>query len=226
MSSFVTPLIGLGIGSVASFAILYSAFFPEVVCSSVSGFKFYDRLRIAESIEQPSDVIFAIGTIKHVETRAVDWYHPVHKVVDYGNYTGLEVVGYEPSGSKIPWKFITMDVEKYLTDETGNFSEEITFRAAANACFDNTFQRIVPLRSSDPASDPDKSPKFSVGDRSFIEIHRWDDGELDATGNFKLDIDENDVIVFDPRSGIDKRLTLAELENQIMAELQEADISS
>lgn len=219
-------MAGLAIGSVTAFIILYPALFPEVVCSSASGFKFYDRLRIAESIEQPSDVMFVIGTIKNVETKAVDWYHPVLEAVDYGNYTGLEAVGYEPAGYKIPWKFVTLDVEKYMLDETGNFAKEITFRTAANVCFDNTFQRIVSLRSSDPASDPDRSPQFNVGDRSFIEIHRWDNGELDATGNFKLDIDENDVVVFDPRKGIDRRLTLVDLENQIMIEVEKFNASS
>lgn len=111
---------------------------------------------------QPSDVIFVIGTVKNIETKTVDWYHPVHKVVDRGNYSDLEVIGYKPSGDKIPWEFVAIDVEKYLLDETANYSRELTFRMAANACFDNSSDRIVSLSSSDPASDPDKSPQFCV----------------------------------------------------------------
>lgn len=199
----------------------------HLVCSSVSGFHYYHKSGIAESIGKPaSDAIFVIGTIKSVETKAVDQYRAVHRVVNHGNYSDLEVVGYEPTGDKIPWKFVTLDVEKYLLDGTGNYypsAKEITFRTAANACVDNSTGEIVSLPSSfasDPASDPDKSPKYNVGDRSLIEIHRLDNGELDATGNLKLDIDENSFVKPDYRRGIDKPVRIEDLEKEIAAEIE------
>ncbi|MGI0013056.1 MAG: hypothetical protein ACREBU_06405, partial [Nitrososphaera sp.] len=139
-----------------------------------------------------------------------------------------EVVEFTPTGSKIPWKVVTLEVEKYLIDESGNYSKEITFRTPANACVDNRTDEVVPLPASfasDPASDPDKSAKYNIGDRSVIEIHRWHAGEykaegLDAESTIKLDIDENGYVKPDYRTGIDEPIKIEDLEREIVAELE------
>lgn len=198
----------------------------HLVCSSVSGFWPYHRAGIAESIEKESDLMIAIGTIKDVEIKSLDFYS-ADTVIDPLKSTS-EVVGYVPTGKMIPWRVITLEVEKYLIDETGNYSKEIIFRAPANACVDNRPGELVPLPASfnsDPASDPDKSAKYNVGERSLMEIHRWHGGEykqegLDAESTIKLDIDERGLVKPDYRTGIDSPIKIEDLEKEITAEIE------
>lgn len=198
----------------------------HLVCSTVSGFWSYHRAGIAESIEKDSDLMIVIGTITNAETRALEFYSS-NSVFDPVSSTS-EIVGYTPTGRKIPYKVIDFEVEKYLIDETGRYLDTITFRAPANACVDNRNGEIVPLPASfdsDPASDPDKSPKFNVGDRSLIEIHRWHGGEyreegLDAESTVKLDIDENGYVKADARTGIARPVKIDDLEREILTEIE------
>jgi len=195
-------------------------------CSTISGFWPYSKAGLAESMQKDSDLVIAVGTIKNVDMRIVDSYSAI-PTPDPTN-SSKEIVELEPTGSKIPWKAVTFEVEKYLIDETGNYSKVITFRTSANACVDNDTGELVPLPASfasDPASDPDKSAKYNVGDRSLIEIHRWHGGEykaegLDSESTVKLDIDENGYVKADYRTGIDKPIKIEDLENEIARELQ------
>jgi len=197
----------------------------HLVCSSVSGFWPYHKAGIAESIEKDSDLMIVIGTITNVETRALEFYAS-DSVFDPTTSTS-KVVGYTPTGRKIPYKVVDLEVERYLIDQTGRGLQNITFRAPANACVDDRNGEIVSLPASfdsDPASDPDNSPRFNIGDRSLIEIHRWHDGEyneegLDAESRIKLDIDENGYVK-DPRTGIATPIKIADLENEITAEIE------
>jgi hypothetical protein len=215
--------IGIGFAFVLVFSIAYGGYFnleqlsaedakareneEHLTCSSISGFWPYNKAGLAESIGKESDVMILVGTITNVETRLLDF-----------NSAG---------NSKIPLKVVTLDVEKYLIDENGNYSQEITFRAPSNACYDNRTGEVVPLPASfasDPASDPDKSAKYKIGDRSLIEIHRWPGDEykaegLDAESTIKLDIDENGFVKVDYRTGIFKPIKIEELENEIAAEI-------
>jgi hypothetical protein len=198
----------------------------HLTCSSISGFWSYHKARLAESINKESDLMIAIGTITNYEIRPLEFYSTETRFDPVTSTS--EVVGFTQTGQKIPYRVITLGVEKYLIDETGNYSPEITFRAPANACVDNRTGEIVPLPASfdsDPASDPDKSAKYSVGDRSLFEIHRWHSGEykaegLDAESTIKLDIDENGYVKADYRTGIDKPIKIEDLESEIAKELQ------
>jgi hypothetical protein len=198
----------------------------HLTCSTISGFWPYHKAGLAESIEKDSDLVIVVGTIKNVEMRILDFYSADTKL-DPLNST-RDVVEFTPTGSKIPWKAVTLEVEKYLIDETGSYSKEIAFRTPANACVDNRTGEIVPLPASfasDPASDPDKSAKYNVGDRSLIGIHRWHGGEyraegLDEESTIKLDIDENGFVKPDYRTGIDGPIKIEALENEIAAELE------
>lgn len=85
--------------------------------------------------------------------------------------------------------------------------------------------RVPASFDSDPASDPDKRPKFSVGDRSLIEIHRWPGTEyskegLDAESTVKLDIDEDGYVKADPRTGIAQQIKIEDLEREMNTEIE------
>jgi len=170
--------------------------------------------------------MIVVGTITSAETRALEFYSS-ESVYDPVSSTS-EVVGYAATGRQIPYKVIEFEVEKYLIDETGRYSDRISFRAPANACVDNRTGEIVPFPASfdsDPASDPDKSPKFRAEDRSLVEIHRWHAGEyreegLDAESTIKLDIDEDGYVKVDYRTGIVRPIKIADLENEISAEIE------
>jgi len=232
--------IAIGLGFILVVSIVYGGYIDfnrlsdvaeateneHLVCSTVSGFWPYHRARIAESVEKESDLIIAVGTITSAETKALEFYTS-ESVFDPVSSTS-QVVGYTPTGRKIPWKVIDFEVERYLIDETGRYMDNITFRAPANACVDNRSGEIVPLPASfdsDPASDPDKSPKFSVGQRSLIEIHRWPGTEyskegLDAESTVKLDIDEDGYVKADPRTGVARQIKIEDLEREITAEIE------
>lgn len=232
--------IAVGLAFVFVFTLVYGGYIdPErlsegaqarenehLVCSTISGFRPYHRAEIAESIAKESDMMIVIGTITNVETKQLDFYSAETKFDP--STSEPEVVGYVPTGKKIPWKVVTLEVEKYLIDEAGRYSGEVTFRTPANACVDNSTGEVMTLPASfdsDPASDPDSSPKYNVGDRSLMEIHRWPGSEykaegLDAESIIKLDIDENGFVKPDYRTGIDEPIKIEDLEKEITAEIE------
>lgn len=229
--------IAVGLAFVLVFTLVYGGYIDlerlsedaqareneHLVCSTISGFWPYHKAGIAESIKKESDMMIVIGTIKNVETKLLDFYSTDTKFDPATSEP--EVV---PTGRKIPWKVVTLEVEKYLVDETGRYSDEVTFRTPANACVDNSTGELVPLPSSfdsDPASDPNNSPKYNVGDMSLMEIHRWPGSEykaegLDAESTIKLDIDERGFVKSDYRTGIDMPIKIEQLEKEIITEVE------
>src|SRR5687768_1741408 len=85
----------------------------EKTCSTILGFKYYDSLGIAESVK--SSQMMLIATVSNTDTR----------VSQDGEEMG------------VPWKFVMLEVEKYLFDKTGKYSKYITVRAPANECVDS-----------------------------------------------------------------------------------------
>lgn len=82
------------------------------------------HLENVEHLAQPADII-AIGDVKYVERRMVN-----------ESYTlSFDATGYSENIVNIrPYRFVTIEVEEYLFDNTGKFSKEITFRDDTGGC--------------------------------------------------------------------------------------------
>jgi len=177
------------IGMVVSFALLMvnpvtspiNALNTKV-CSSTTGFKYYDESGIAGSVRDSQ--IMVIGTVRDVEIRVVDWYQPATQQDARSSYSEKEAIGLHDTGNKIPWKFVTLDVEKYLFDKTMEHKTQITFKAAANECVDK-FGMLSPEQNA----RPDASPEFHKGEKVLVEITQVPElGELHFDNGYKFDI--------------------------------------
>jgi hypothetical protein len=188
------------------------------VCSSATGFKYYDRAGIAESVRNSQ--IMAIGTVKDVEVRVVDWYQPASIIPqqnasgDNDNHSEKGTVQLQNMGQKIPWKFVTFDVEKYLFDKNGEHKTQITFRAPANQCVDK-FGMLSPEQNA----RPDASPEFHKGEKVLVEINGVQGlGELYFDNGYKFDIIDDKTVQSNPKMGLETPIRTETLVAEIAEE--------
>jgi len=178
-------------------------------CSTIFGFKYYDKINLAESVAKSQMMV--IGTITNVETKVVDNYQNVP------GPNGTDVR--RERAGVIPWKFVTLDIEKYLFDKTGKYSDQITFRTPANECVD-TFD----ILSAYSEYAPGTSPQFNKGDKSLIEINSLENNELYSNGGYKFDIID-DKIQPNEKIGVIMPISLESLEAEIIMETERQGFS-
>lgn len=215
MQARIVKAIVIGIGVSIALIIVNPSISPVKAlysksCSTIFGFKYYDKVGLADSVAKSQ--MMAVGTIVNVETKVVDNYQNVPQGL---NGTDAR---WERSGM-IPWKVVTLDVEKYLFDKTGRYSDQITFRTPANECVD-TFG-IISAYSEYP---PGTSPQFNKGDRSLIEINRRENNELYSDGAYKFDI-VDDKIRLNEKMGVTSPISLEDLEAEITKEIERQGFS-
>lgn len=171
-------------------------------CTTAIGFKYYDKAQVADSVENSQ--MMAIGTMNNVETKVVDYYTPTLRGAK--NSSDIQYVRADAA----PWRVVTFDVEKYLFDKTGKYSEQITFRAPSNECVDK-FGMI----STDSDYVPGASPEFGKGDRALIEITEINKDELYSLGGYKIDL-SGDMVQANEKIGFEKPISVHALETEIM----------
>jgi hypothetical protein len=178
-------------------------------CSTDFGFKYYDRLGIAKSVNESK--IMAIGTVNNVETKAVDHYENI----PYGpNWTDVRKERFGVT----PWKFVTFEVEKYLFDKTGKYSKVITFRAPANECIDS-LGIVSSYADIEPGYQPGTYPEYHKADKALIEIPSVIDGEFYSGGGYKFDL-AGDKVLPNEKMGLTTPIGISTLENQITNEIE------
>lgn len=171
-------------------------------CTTSIGFKYYSKTGVADSVKNSQ--MMAIGTMSNVETKVVDYYTPTLRGAK--NSSDIQYVRADAA----PWRVVTFDVEKYLFDKTGKYSERITFRTPSNECVDK-----FGLVSTDSDYVLGMSPEFVKGDRALIEITEINNGELYSLGGYKIDL-SGDMVETNEKIGFGKPISVHALETEIM----------
>lgn len=121
--------------------------------------------------------VILVGTIKNVEVKLVEQVGDI----DHGP-TGRYAI------SKMPYKFVTVQVSEYLADRTGRHAEEVTFRTWANGCLD-VFGNFSPMQGADYVT-------YRIGEKSVLTISdQLQDGMLtQGHYTYKFDISSKEGI--------------------------------
>ena len=172
MNKRLKLLIITGIVIAVSFGIYESAIFAPTITQGESS-------RLLGSFE--SDVamydIAVLATIESVKTKLVD----ESKTSQAGTYDE-ELKKFVPYGEPmfeeqhVPYQFITLRIDEYIKDSTGNFAETLTVRDKANAV--GTWKNMKVKYESEEVVD------YTVGEQSVYIIGKSVDGTYLFTPGF------------------------------------------
>lgn len=112
-----------------------------------------------ENVEQmiQSANIVIIGNVKNVE----------RKIVDESYTLSFNATGYSESiVNIIPYRFVTIDVEEYLVDKTGSFSEDVTFGDDTGGC------SVIGGRRANVQMQNEVT--YNIGERALFVIYAVD----------------------------------------------------
>ena len=178
------PLIIIAIISGVSFGIYESGIFAPIITEGES----MRLLATYEAQVQVQDIV-VLATIESVETKLVDksatsqsvtFDEKLEKYVPYGEETFEE--------KHVPYQFVTLKVDEYIKDKTGNFADTLTIRDKANGV--GSWKNMKVNYHSEEVVD------YSVGEQSvFVVGKNTDEDYLYVTGYIaKYDILDDGTI--------------------------------
>jgi|GEM_PF-2474358 len=197
MDRITKIIIGLAIAMVVPLVFVAAyTFTPR--CSVGEYYIPYNQENL-ESGTTTSEMIL-IGTVKNVEVKVFDL------VMRSGEFHSGDIPRAH-AVEKALYKFVTLDVQKYLVDRTGKYSKEVTVRSFANECVD-AFGNFSPM-------ERDHYVKYGIGEKVLLFVAEEYKGTLyQSLYTFKFDIIDGKV-QGNEATGIPP-MNLADLENKII----------
>ncbi|MEO9296222.1 MAG: hypothetical protein ABI347_11575 [Nitrososphaera sp.] len=167
-------IAGVGFAVIAIVAVLYAytPFGAEVIQSRGYQYQPWNATWATSHSEK-----IVIGKVLSVETKIVD-----ESFTSTNTYTGEPLY----NDIKTPYQFITIQVEKYLKDDTGSYPKQITFRDFGSGVAFVEGKKMF-IESEDQTGYP-------TGERALFFIERVD-GNLQSQGAIYKFVIKNDGAV-------------------------------
>lgn len=196
----------IGIAVAVAVPLIYagaSAFAPK--CSFHEFYLPYSQENTETWVEISQ--IILIGTVKDVEVELVEQIgHAEDPISGFGI-------------SRIPYKFVRIEVDEYLMDKTGRNAKEITVKTWANGCIDAS-GNFSPIERADYVT-------YTAGEKSLLMIpDQSEDGTLvQGLYTYKFDITSRNgiEIVKSNQAANIAEMKLSDLVAEIRAAINKSD---